>query len=358
MNLLQDISELHYDWVEDMKNTPQDPAWHAEGNVYEHTKMVIEEVKKHNDDLLCLSALFHDIEKRTTTKEEVIDGVKRITAPRHPKVGEFTTREILYRDFNFDFKKREEICKMVKFHGVPTWSINDSNYHKKIINCSLYVSNDKLIKLALADVMGRISPDKNKFLENIALYEMACDDLNCKNKSFEFYNSISRLKYLNDVDAEPTLQLYDDYFEVIMLSALPGMGKDTYYREKLSNFPMVSLDDLRKANKVKRGDNKGNGRVIQEAMEICKKYLRKKETFVFNATNVTKEMRSKWLNIFHNYGAKTRIIYIEQPYDVWKKQNKERENVVPDEALDFMMGILQMPGFDEAHEIDFEINLK
>ena len=34
--------EHRFSWFADMKNVPQDPEWHAEGDVYVHTKMVCE----------------------------------------------------------------------------------------------------------------------------------------------------------------------------------------------------------------------------------------------------------------------------------------------------------------------------
>jgi len=83
-----------YGWIADMKGVQQDPIWHAEGDVYVHTKMVTEElVKLKNFDslseqekhIILSSALFHDIEKRSTTTEEEIEGQIRIVSPRHAK---------------------------------------------------------------------------------------------------------------------------------------------------------------------------------------------------------------------------------------------------------------------------------
>ena len=36
--------EIRYDWFGDMHDVMQDPIWHAEGDVYVHTKMVVEEL--------------------------------------------------------------------------------------------------------------------------------------------------------------------------------------------------------------------------------------------------------------------------------------------------------------------------
>ncbi|MEL7148965.1 MAG: poly(A) polymerase, partial [Bacteroidota bacterium] len=34
--------EARFDWLSDMRGVPQDPLWHAEGDVFVHTKMVVD----------------------------------------------------------------------------------------------------------------------------------------------------------------------------------------------------------------------------------------------------------------------------------------------------------------------------
>jgi hypothetical protein len=80
------------------KSTPQDPQWHAEGNVHIHTGMVLEETyrilateAKHLNRerrlSLILGALFHDITKPLTTKQQEIQGLMRTVAPKHESKG-------------------------------------------------------------------------------------------------------------------------------------------------------------------------------------------------------------------------------------------------------------------------------
>ncbi len=83
-----------------------------------------------------LTALFHDIEKTSTTTTEERDGRTCIVAPRHAQRGEKTTREILYKQLDVPFHIREEICSLVRYHGVPLWTIEDDNIHQRLINIS------------------------------------------------------------------------------------------------------------------------------------------------------------------------------------------------------------------------------
>src|SRR5450755_1660816 len=80
-----------------LANVPQDPVWHAEGDVLTHTRMVAEamiadiewrrldELDRH---ILFISGILHDIGKGATTRIE--EG--RISSPRHSVVGQKIAR--------------------------------------------------------------------------------------------------------------------------------------------------------------------------------------------------------------------------------------------------------------------------
>ena len=89
-----DEIEAEYIWFQDMKGVPQDKIWHAEGDVYVHTKMVVEALinlpefqvlNEQDKHVLFTSALMHDIEKRSTTTTEILEGIERTVSPRHAK---------------------------------------------------------------------------------------------------------------------------------------------------------------------------------------------------------------------------------------------------------------------------------
>jgi predicted kinase len=341
------------DWFIDMNKTEQDSVHHGEGNVQIHTVNVFNELKKTtSNEYLLLSALFHDIEKRSTTKKEIINGIERITAPKHPKFGEYTTRDILYRYNPIDFVTREKICSLVRNHGMPTWGIEDDDIEKKIIKSSFRVNNNELYLLAKADIMGRICNDQNKLLENLELFKMMCEELECWDHQKSFTNNYSRWKYLNFGGWHNTDHYNDRECTVYMMCGFPGTGKD-YYIERNLNLPMVSLDNIRRKHNVKHGDIKGSSLVMSEAKEQCKVYLRKKENFVFNATNLTREIRQKWTSLFNDYKAYIKIIYLEVPYLKLISQNNNREYVVPEEAVNKMITKFEIPLVDECHEIEF-----
>jgi hypothetical protein len=311
--------EANCDWYRDMKAIPQDEIWHAEGNVQIHTKMVCEalinspefialnEQEKH---ILFTSALMHDIEKRSTTTEEFRDGRLCIVAPSHARRGEGVSRTILYRDFDCPHLIREDICKLVRWHGVPLFAINDENFDHKLIKISWELTSIAwLAMLSKADVLGRTCKDQKELLDKIEFFKMYADDLGCFQERKKFITPLARFEYLAKggyVDYEP----FDETkFEVVMMSAIAGAGKDTFIKRNYPEWAVISLDDIRTELKVKPTDSSGNGRVIQLAKERAKEYMRKKVNFVWNATNITAQLRSQLIDLFIDYEAKVKIVY-------------------------------------------------
>lgn len=357
------VLEQQFDWVADMSDVPQDPIYHAEGNVAIHTQMVIEELFKLEEfqvlneqiqEILYAAALLHDVEKRSTTS---VDKNGRIISPFHAKKGELSARNILYKDMDTPFGIREQIAKLVRYHGLPIWVMKKRNPLKDLIKCSWEVDTSLLYLLAKADMKGRISKDDNDFLERIEFFKEYCIEQNCWGRSREFENNLARFTYFNKKDSHPDYVPFDDKpFEVIMTCGLPGAGKDTFIARHYADLPMVSLDDIRKEFKISPRDSKAQGKVAHIARDRMKEFLRKKQSFVFNATNITKDLREKNINLFSTYKAKTRIVYLEVPYKTLLKQNRNREDAVPLNIIGRMMRKLEMPSYAEAYEIEYYEN--
>lgn len=127
-------------------------------------------------------------------------------------------------------------------------------------------------------------------------------------------------------------------------------------------LPVISLDDIRRKNKLSPTDKSANGWVVQEAKKIARAYLRKGQDFIWNATNITTLMRFQLINLFAGYGARVKVVYVEKDYSVWRRQNREREYPLPESVLDGMLGKLEVPQLTEAHEVEYlvenEINKK
>ena len=146
--------------------------------------------------------------------------------------------------------------------------------------------------------------------------------------------------------------MYDDTWgEVILMSGLPGTGKDTWINNNLSGIPVISLDDIRRANKIP--PKADQGRVANLAREQAKEYLRRHQSFVWNATNITTQMRESLVSLFETYHARVRIVYLETDWNTLLDRNHSREYVVPQDKIEDMLGKLVLPEVYEANKVEW-----
>ncbi len=351
-----------YDWVQGMHGVPQSPVHHAEGDVAIHTQMVLDalenlpEYKALNEEeqeILWIAALMHDVEKRSTTITEE-DG--SIVSPGHAKKGAQTARLIMFTQLDIPFHIREQIVQLVRHHGLPIWLMHKTNPQKVLLGVSLQINTSWLYIHAKADMLGRICNDLEEMMERIEFFKAYYKEQNCWRKPYAFTNDLNRFSYFNKEDQSPTYVPFDDTIcEVVVMSGLPGMGKDNYINHHYKDWPIVSLDDIRKQHKLKPSDKSTNGWVAQQAKEQARIHLLAKQHFVWNATNITLQMRTQLIDLLIDYKASVRLIYIEQPYKVWQKQNASRQAMVPGNVMIKLLHKLEVPMLSEAHIVQYEV---
>lgn len=354
--------EKQFSWVADMQYVEQHKVHHAEGSVAIHTQMVLEELQKltsyqqlseQEKEILWAAALMHDIEKRSTSVDE---GDGCVSASGHARRGEYTVRSILFRDIPTPFHIREQIASLVRFHGFPLWMMDKPEQLKRMLEINQRTNMQHLRILAEADFRGRICEDTELILDTLEYFELFCKEHECWNEKKVFTTDAARYHYFNTKDSYVDYVPFENFkCEVTMLSGLPGMGKDYYIQSLKTDQPVVSLDAIRRKYKIDPTDKSGNGQAVQMAKEDARIHLRKGQDFIWNATNITKQMRTQLIDLFVSYGAKVKIVYIEKPYDIWRKQNRDREYPLSESVLDRMLGKLEIPQSTEAHEIQYVV---
>jgi len=294
-----------------LSNTPQDPVWHAEGDVLTHTRMVADAMiadanwralNAQDRSTLFVAGVLHDIGKGITTRLE--EG--RISSPRHSLVGQRLTRRYLWENFEIDFQTREAICSLVRYHGLPIMFLEKPTPERAVIEASQTVRCDHLATLAGADVLGRLCPDANDFLDRIGLFQELCREQRCLTKPKAFESDHHRFVYFNG-NGDYNYVPYDDTkCEVTLMSGLPAAGKDYWVSHHAGDMPVISLDDLRNEMGIDPGEAQGS--VANAAKEKAREHLRKGQGFVWNATNVSRELRQQLIALFANYKARVRIV--------------------------------------------------
>ena len=144
-------------WAMAMADCQQDALWHAEGDVWTHTLMVIAELErlpdwqsldKNSQLKLLFTALFHDSGKPATTHLDPTSG--RTRSPKHAPAGAAICRNAL-RDLGCGLSVREEIVGLVRYHGRPPFLLEKPNPADEIIKHSWFVNHRLLYLFALAD---------------------------------------------------------------------------------------------------------------------------------------------------------------------------------------------------------------
>ncbi|WP_340618282.1 AAA family ATPase [Xenorhabdus entomophaga] len=352
-----------FSFIADMDGVQQDPIHHAEGDVAIHTQMVLATLEQlpeyslltlEEQEILWTAALLHDVEKRSTTR---LDWNGRIISPGHARKGELSTRQILFQKISTPFVIREQIAALVRFHGLPLWLMEKPNPQKALLAASLRVDTHLLTLLAKADVLGRICHDSQELLGRIELFELYCREQGCWRKPRAFSSGEARFHYFSTDSEQPDYQPYDDYgSQVTLLCGLPGMGKDHFIQQYGKGISVLSLDAIRRAHQINPEDKNANGWVVQQAKQQAREKLRSRQDFIWNATNLTGQMRQQLIKLFVSYNARVRIVYIEQDYKRWRQQNSNRQYAVPDKVMDRMLDKLEVPVPEEAHEVCYFID--
>lgn len=345
-------------WCAAMASCAQDAQWHAEGDVWTHTKLVLAELPKldqwltlapHQRTVLIFTALFHDIAKPLTTEVDAVTG--RVRSPKHAVKGEHLARAIL-RDLGCDLTTREEIARMVRSHGRPAFLLERAEPTHEVVRQSWLVNNRLLYLFALADTRGRDTDSMSRPEENLHYWKLLAEEAGCYDRPYPFATDHARFTFFRQ--PEPNLHYvpHENFScTVTLMCGLPGSGKDTWLSRNRSDLPIVSLDDIRSELDVDPTDNQGE--VAQLARERCRELLRAKTSFAFNATNTMRQTRGRWLDLFADYDARLEVVYLEPPLPEILRQNKNRASRVPESVIRKLAERCEPPTLLECHQLQF-----
>ena len=115
-------------------------------------------------------------------------------------------------------------------------------------------------------MLGRQCVDQQEMLEKIAFCEELAKEEGCYEACYPFPSLNTRRAFLSGREVWKDQNLYDDTWgEVILMSGLPGTGKDYWIEHNVPHLPMISLDDIRKKHKI--ASTEEQGRVANIARE-------------------------------------------------------------------------------------------
>ncbi len=354
-----DALDAAYPWIRRMRGCVQDSVNHAEGDVWTHVRMVCEalteiaqwrSLPEEERHIVFAAALLHDVAKPETRKEE-LDG--HVSFRGHSRRGAIVARQLFWRA-NLPFVVREQVANLIRYHQIPFYFIERDDNQKLALEMSQSVRCDHLSLLAEADARGRICQDQNRLLENIALFVESCRELGCLTEPYRFPSEHTRFLYFREAGRYPDGPAYQENGSmVVMMSGLPGSGKDHWIRTHLPDWPVVSLDQVRQDLDI--DPTEAQGQVVQEARKRARVFLRSGQDFIWNATNLSRQVRQGSLKLFADYHATIRIVYREVPSETLFSQNRNREVVVPVKVIERMLDRWEVPDLTEAHCVEWVV---
>jgi len=345
-----------------LADTPQDPVYHAEGDVWTHTRMVVAALvrgetyhaaSKDERFILFYAALLHDIAKPATTVIDPDSG--RIGQPGHSKRGAIDVR-ILCWHAAVPFALREHICRIITVHQLPFFALagnrNGQTGEYLIRKLSHELDLRLLVAVAQADMEGRDYVGKADCLVDIALFrEMAIDE-GCFGTPMAFADAHTRLSYCRGAGIAPDYPHHQEKgARVTVMSGLPASGKNHWVAQHRAGLPVVSIDDARTELGLRHGANEGAA--AHRAVDFAKELLRRQAPFVWNTTHLSTQMRQKTLDLLFAYHAEVELVYLEESPQCIFKRNTRRDTSLTNKGIERMLFKWEVPLPTEAHAVRY-----
>lgn len=162
-----------FELLQRLKSTEQSPVYHPEGNVWNHTMLVVDEAAKRrggskHPQALMWAALLHDVGKPDTTR------VRRgkLTSYDHEKVGAKLAKRFL-SGFGVDPTLTDRVSLLILYHmqplfvekGLPFADIRGMKAHTDVGEVAL---------LGLCDRLGRLGADPAAEEDGIRRFLQKC----------------------------------------------------------------------------------------------------------------------------------------------------------------------------------------
>lgn len=373
----------HLPALADYARTPQDPEWHAEGDVHVHTGMVLdvlyeslarEPAPPEERVALVLGALLHDYAKPATTTEMEIRGVMRVAAPRHEPLGRDALGPLLAA-LGLPYSETRAVMDIVGYHHEPKLLVMKNREKGAYLRLARAVSPGLLHRVVHADMAGRICEDRAAQLEIVELFRMFAIEHEAEGwatrarasfvdvgptelaRELAFGETVRALEAgrVGSVDEARHLRFgrTAPIPELVVTIGPSGSGKSTWVERHLSprGFTVVSLDAMREALSGRRDDQRLNGQVRQAARERVKAALRDGRSVVWDATSLRADFRAQTAELGFAYGALVTFVLFPRGRDALRARNRERAHAVPDAVLDKQLAGWEWPESHECHRM-------
>lgn len=201
---------------------------------------------------------------------------------------------------------------------------------------------------------GRICEDQAKVLDAIELFRELAREEGCYGGARAFADAHTAVSYFRGANVHPDYPLFQEPgSKVILMAGLPASGKNRWVTEHHPALPVVSYDDARAELGLRHG--KAEGVVAHHALDKAKDLLRSRQPFVWNATHLGSQMRTKALDLCYAYNAQVQVVYLEAPRAELLRRNSLRDSSLSNKTLLAMLHRWEVPAKTEAHGVNYVV---
>ncbi len=374
------IPRLH-----DLVGVAQDKQWHAEGDVYIHTGMVLQQlyallrgparhIQGEARQALILGALLHDVGKVVQTRELEIRGVLRLVSPRHEAEGRsYLTFRLMELPLSFEVIYR--VLGLVGEHQMPKLLVVKNRERRDYLALSRRADVELLYWLEVADMRGRICPDLETQLDYLEQFCLFAEEYRVWQQPHQVYSELQHAFSAESPAAAAYLHanaLYDieqglialpqealarhyqhknRHSRLTVLCGPSGAGKSSWIARDCPQAVLISLDMLREEVNGNRADQRNLGRILQLAKQRLKAALRQQQDVVWDATNLRYDFRKIVCDLGRDYHALVTLVVFVMPMAAFAAGNRNRHHQIPHSVLLEQLACYEFPTVDEAHRV-------
>jgi predicted kinase len=114
-------------------------------------------------------------------------------------------------------------------------------------------------------------------------------------------------------------------------------------------MPVVSLDAIRTELGVDPA--RDQRAVVDAGYQRAREHLRAGRSFVWNATNVSREHRERCTGLIADYRGRVELVAVETSPEVLRERNRARSAPVPAAVIDRLVRRWNAPDLTEAHTL-------